>query len=307
MVSASSSDAQVNVIVTCYNQAGIIIEALNSVAVQTEQRFKLIVTDDGSTDDSVDRIGEWLRAYRGDALLVANPTNVGLPATLNRTLAHLTCRYTVVLNGDDTMAPDRLERQLDLFDSLPPEVGIVYSQIRMVDAAGIPTGDRYPKTADPPQGDILNELVEGIDLGMPALMVRTAVFDVIGPWDESLIADDYDLILRVARAGFQFVYLPICAVNYRVTESSMTRSRHAALIVDRVKALEKLIGVTDDLDRRINARVEDLISALPMAGGHAPERRSLAWRQLRRRPTKRAARILVEAVTGWDLRRRANK
>lgn len=52
-------------------------------------------------------------------------------------------------------------------------------------------------------------------IGMPQAMVRREVFDTIGSWDDSLVAEDFDFYLRVAAACCEFAYLDELIVNYR--------------------------------------------------------------------------------------------
>ena len=113
------------VVVTTYNQEQWIEQALDSVAAQTEQRLQLIVTDDGSHDGSCERISNWIERNDCGGVLVASERNVGLPAVLNLALPLFEGEYVVVLNGDDWMDPERIERQAEFLDQADDAVGLV--------------------------------------------------------------------------------------------------------------------------------------------------------------------------------------
>lgn len=111
-------------VVTCYNQADLVLQALESVKYQIGefgrgQAFQLIVTDDGSTDGSPDVIRGWLE--RNQSLfervdLLFREENGGICVNYVEALRHIRGERFLVLNGDDLLAPwdafemtDRLE------------------------------------------------------------------------------------------------------------------------------------------------------------------------------------------------------
>jgi glycosyltransferase involved in cell wall biosynthesis len=299
MHNTSPHGARVTVVVTSYNQEHWIEQALDSVAEQTERSVQLIVTDDGSTDGSCERIQRWLAEHDVPGELVASEHNIGLPAMLNRALPLFRGQYVVVLNGDDWMAPDRLELQAAALDGAPAGVGLVYSDLRVVDADGVPTGEIYPDSSvERREGAVLRHIIAHPMVGMPSVMVRRDVFDRIGPWDERLIADDYDFLLRVAAAGFEFMYLPALIINYRQYGSSLTGGRAPALAEGRIQALRKLVGRDRETDRAIFRRMEGLVVSLHGGGYDRQRTRAHVRYVVRRAPSRRLVRVLVENQLG---------
>jgi glycosyltransferase involved in cell wall biosynthesis len=287
------------VVVTSYNQEQWIEQALDSVSAQTEQRLQLIVTDDGSQDGSCERISQWIERYDPGAVLVASEHNVGLPAVLNLALPLFEGEYVVVLNGDDWMDPDRIERQAEFLDRAGDDVSLAYCDLRVVDAEGTATGEMFPPPdVERREGNVLHHLIAHPMIGMPSVMVRREVFDVIGPWDEALVADDFDFLLRVAAAGFEFGYLAEQLVNYRQYGTSLTGGRSAELIESRFLALRKLVGTSDEADRLILRRMEGLVVALHGVGYERRRTRAHIRFVLRRAPSRRLARIWVESRLG---------
>lgn len=286
---------RVTVIVTSYNQADLIGQALDSVAAQTERDLQLIVTDDGSTDGSRAAIEAWLARNDFQGTLVAVDQNVGLPAMLNRALPLIQGDLVVVLNGDDWMEPDRLSVQAAALDDAPEEVGLVYSDLREVDADGFPTGDIFPPlTVERREGDVLLHIIQQPMIGMGSVMWRRAVLDQIGRWDESLVADDFDFLLRVAAAGYEFRYVPAIILNYRHVATSLTSARGAELAEGRIVALQKLVGRDGEIDSAILRRVEGLAVALHgMGHDRRATRRHLAF-VVRHAPTRASVRALTE-------------
>lgn len=103
-------------VVTCYNQADVVIHMLESVKYQIRkfgqgQAFQLIVTDDGSTDDSCKVIDGWLREngklfVKIDRLF--RKENAGICVNYVEALRHVEGERFVAVNGDDLIAPYNL-------------------------------------------------------------------------------------------------------------------------------------------------------------------------------------------------------
>jgi glycosyltransferase involved in cell wall biosynthesis len=286
----------VTVIVTFFNQERWVYQALDSVLNQTEQDLQLIVADDGSLDGTRCAIERWRRHNGGTGEPVLATANGGLPALLNRASMLARGRYVMVLNGDDWLDKERARHQADALDSLPDTTGVVYSDLRVVDIHGEPTGDTFPPIDQVrAEGQLLHRLITGPLFGMPCVMFRRSILDLVGAWDETLPADDFDFLLRVAAAGFEFAYLPATETNYRRYDGSMTGSRNAELAEGRIAALLKLYGRDATTNHLIDRRVHDLANALHSMGfDRSVTSRRLRW-VVRHKPSRRAIRSTIES------------
>ena len=296
MTIEATEGPRVSVIVTFFNQEQWVDQALDSVAAQTEQSYQLIVADDGSTDGTRDRSQAWRVRHGQLGELVFPESNGGLPALLNLALPLLRGQFVMVLNGDDWLDPQRLQHQADALEHAPLSVGLVYSDLRVVDLDGKPTGAVFPPLElGRPEGHLLASLISGPLFGMPCVMFRRSILEAIGPWDEALIADDFDFLLRVAAAGFEFAYAPFTDTNYRQYGTSLTGSRNAALADGRIAALLKIRGRDPATDRLIDRRVGGLAIALHSAGYDLPTTRRRLRQAVRNHPTKRVIRATIES------------
>lgn len=218
----------VSVLVTTYNHARYVEEALDSLRRQTSGNFEVIIIDDASTDGSADVIAAWLARTGYRAQFVRNPVNRGICANRNAALARASGVFVCSLSGDDSYEPDRIERQLACFLAQPERVAAVYSDMLVVDADGKPMGrsflTRMLNGASPPQGELFSRLLAGNFLPAPAVMVRRSAIAVVGGYDEDLVYEDLDMWLRLS-FRFGFVYLPGLLVRYRMHANSMSSSR----------------------------------------------------------------------------------
>lgn len=109
-------------VVPAFNRARVVLEALDSIAAQTLPPTKLIVVDDGSTDDTADRIERWLGAGQlpFDARLIRQ-ANAGPSAARNRAAAEANgCDLLAFLDSDDLWPADYLSRMVEAMAASPP-------------------------------------------------------------------------------------------------------------------------------------------------------------------------------------------
>jgi glycosyltransferase involved in cell wall biosynthesis len=106
-----------------YNGAPYLGEAIESVLAQTHEPVELIVVDDGSTDGS----GAIAGAY-GPRLRCIRQERGGMAAARNRAVEAASGDFFAFLDADDRFPPDKLERQLEIFEQ-NPELDVVYGHV----------------------------------------------------------------------------------------------------------------------------------------------------------------------------------
>lgn len=260
----------VSVIICCYNHATYVEQALESVLSQSIRPSQLIITDDASTDTSAAIIESWIDRRWPSAEFLRNDVNVGLPATLNSALARVRGDFVVIMAADDWMTPDRLETQIGTFASSSDRVGMVYSDMIEVDEHGVPTGQRWfdPDRMGPPaSGDLFEKMIERAFMAAPTVMTRVDIVRQAGPYDVTLVAEDYDMFLRLSRlAEWEYIETPL--VNYRVLSSSLSRSDHFKqnLRAGRIRMLRKHMNVSETTDLVIAERTAKMAESLYKEG-----------------------------------------
>jgi glycosyltransferase involved in cell wall biosynthesis len=116
--------ASISVVVPFFNRDATILTALESVACQTLRPERLIVVDDGSTDDGRPKVERWLIAHRDhiNGQLIHQP-NRGVSAARNRgLLAAGDCSRLAFLDSDDCWPDDFLARASEVLDACPAAV-----------------------------------------------------------------------------------------------------------------------------------------------------------------------------------------
>lgn len=217
----------VTAIAVCYNHARFVVECLDSIRNQTYPNVQIIIMDDCSRDDSVGIIRDWIERNGVECNFVAHEQNQGVCRTFNEAFELAKGEYISLIATDDSWLPDKLSRQVAIMEALPDDVGIVYSDAYQMDERG----QRLPEMfigphrqfETVPEGDLREYLV--IDNFIPAMttLIRRAVYNRVGRYDERLVFEDWDFWLRAA-CHFRFAYSPHPSANYRILETSMVRT-----------------------------------------------------------------------------------
>lgn len=104
----------VSVVVPTYNQPALLEQALASVFAQTFTDYEVVVVNDGSTDDTAQR----LEAY-GDRIRLINQANKGIGVARNRGLDEARGRFIATLDHDDIWRPEKLAVQVKFMQDHP--------------------------------------------------------------------------------------------------------------------------------------------------------------------------------------------
>lgn len=261
----------VSVVIASFNHEQYLTKSLESVASQTVLPEQLIITDDGSADESVEQIRAWVDQNWPEAECLISNVNRGLPATLNKVVPSLQGDFAIVMSADDLMVPNRIELQLQAFAEGGAGVGMVYSDMTEIDEFGQPTGQRWfdldRMGPAPGSGDLFGVMIRRACMAAPTVMVRRQLLQSVGPYDESLVAEDYDMFLRLSRRA-TWMYIEEPLVNYRVLDSSLSRSstflEHRRN--GRIKLLRKHVGASPQTDLIIADRTAQMATSLYLDG-----------------------------------------
>jgi glycosyltransferase involved in cell wall biosynthesis len=216
----------VTAFVICYNHARFVVEALESVRTQDYADKELLVIDDCSTDNSVEVIRDWARRTGFPCRIVAHECNVGLVRTINEVVTLARGEFLATVTADDRWLPSRLSSHMDAFSRLPADCAVVYSDAAVIDEHGSRIAPSFIAIhlgeQPPPTGDIFENLLRGNFIPVVSTTVRAAAFKAVGPYDESLAYEDYDMWLRMS-ARFRFHFVPGAPAEYRRVRNSLSQ------------------------------------------------------------------------------------
>ena len=222
---------QVSVIITTYNRAVMVTEAVESVLAQEMTDFELIVVDDGSTDETEERLSIF-----GSRLKYYQQENAGVSAARNRGLEFSTAPLVAFLDSDDLWLPAKLQVQHNYMME-HPEVHICQTEeIWWRNGQRVNPKKHHRK----PSGEIFRRSLNLCLVSPSAVMMRRELFERVGYFDEELpAAEDYDLWLRVS-VEYPVPLLPHPLVIKRGGHLDQLSAR-SGIDRYRIKALEKLL------------------------------------------------------------------
>jgi glycosyltransferase involved in cell wall biosynthesis len=183
----------VAIITPYFNTGPIFGETIASLRAQSLQQWEWVVVDDGSDDPQALEVLAQLREHGDPRVRVIAQPNRGLPAARNAGVAASSAPLLFFLDSDDLLAPTALEQLAWLLHSdARPAFATAWQRIFGAESLewqrGFESRDHF----------LFENMVA------PTVMIRRAVFEAVGGFDESLTQglEDYELWLRCASQGF---------------------------------------------------------------------------------------------------------
>ena len=201
-------------IVPVYNRPRLVLEALNSIASQTSPPAKLIVVDDGSTDDTAESVEQWMDTTEmaSQKHLIRQP-NAGPGPARNRAVVEAAgCDLLACLDSDDLWPADYLQRMTSAMGAQRAAVAASCDRLRTF-TSSIP--DQF-FCARVLEGQATAELFDGYCPNPSSTVVTADAFHKVGGFDGRYrFFEDHDLFLRLSLLG-SWVYVPGAPVIYRL-------------------------------------------------------------------------------------------
>ena len=122
------------VILPAYNAEKTLGRAIRSILNQTYQSIQLIISDDCSDDESVEIIEKWIEENALDVTFIKNDKNLGICRNYNRALKFANGKYLQGAPQDDLFKPEKIEKQIAIFESLDESYAVVYSDASIIDS-----------------------------------------------------------------------------------------------------------------------------------------------------------------------------
>ena len=222
----------VSVIIPTYNRAHLIGMAVQSVLEQSYQDFEIIVVDDASTDNT----GEVVRSFKDERIrYIRHKKNKGAAAARNTGIKAARGEYIAFQDSDDKWLPEKLEKQMKVFENAPLEVGVVYTGfLRIANDKKIYIPSSWVTQKE---GSIHKELLKGNFVTTQSIVTCKECFEKAGMFDERLPRlQDWELVLRLSKYyDFKCIDEPLLTSPY--TSDSISANNEAL-----IKALKLILS-----------------------------------------------------------------
>lgn len=206
--------APVSVVIPAYNSAAMVCDAVDSILGQTVPPAEVIVIDDGSSDDTAERVG----AY-GDRVLYRRQANAGPSAARNHGVSLCAGPLVAFLDADDVWHPRKLELQMRHMEG-ERDLGLLATDHFDWPAAAFPEA---PTATAPVSPVTWEQLVIKATILTSSILVRRDVLARAGEFDSSLCGpEDRDMFLRLAEVT-RLAKLNVPLIGYRDAPGSLTK------------------------------------------------------------------------------------
>jgi glycosyltransferase involved in cell wall biosynthesis len=212
--------AKVDVIIPAFNAAHYLPTAIESVVSQTFDDWRILLVDDGSTDNTAEVVAPFLDRL-GSKISYIKQNNRGLPAARNTAIRASTAEFLALLDADDVWLPCRLAESLKTLADRP-QAGLAYGLVTNIDPEGR-LGTTFEGNRRYAEGHIAPYIyMRKVELPCPTMTFRRKCVDEVGLFDETMRAtEDRDLWLRIA-LRYEVAFVPKVIAHYRTSPGSMS-------------------------------------------------------------------------------------
>ncbi len=239
---------KVTIIIPNWNTQRWLPGCLDGLRAQHFRDFRIILVDNGSTDDSV----AFVRLQYPEVEILSFTENRGFAVAVNAGIQQANTEYVVLLNPDTAPQPDWLANLVETIANSPSEVAALASKMlslknpNIIDDAG-DTLSWYGSARKRGVGQPAREYNEAADVFSTcagAALYRRCFLTEIGGFDEDFgsYLEDIDLGLRGRLLGYRYLYVPDAQILHQSHGAGIARSRYVYLMTrNRLSLLVKNI------------------------------------------------------------------
>lgn len=230
----------VSVVIGTYNSSQFIVETLDSVRNQSYKNIELIITDDGSSDDTISICRKWIDLNKDtlkNAEILTVEKNTGIPANCNRGISVAKGDWIKLFAGDDILHEECIRLNVGYVKSKNyPNIILISNLIKFLDGT-----DHHKGTIIKPH--TISVLKEGID---PSTQLKFVLRHYIGNTPSVFIAkkileevkfderipfmEDRPFAINAIKMGYLYEYMDEVTAYYRISASSLFTSNDKRVV-----------------------------------------------------------------------------
>jgi GT2 family glycosyltransferase len=237
----------VTALIPAFEAQAFVEEAVCSALAQDypADLLDVVVVDDGSTDATAAIVQRLVDEHPGRVRLIRQE-NRGLVGAVNRAAEAAEGELLALLDADDLWPPDKIRRQVELL-ARRPDVGLVYTDMRVIDADGNVLDDSWLAGNRPPQDREVARFLEQNSVTASSVVVRAALRDALFPIPDELPWADWWLGVRAAQVS-RVAYLAEPKTLYRFHGANMSLGSQGDV---RLRELRKALSLQRYFLRRL--------------------------------------------------------
>ena len=216
-----SHKRSIDILLATYNGQDYLGEQIDSILAQSNQDWRLVIRDDGSADNTLSIIKDYVSRYPDKIGFIEDEgSHLGASLNFQRLLENSAAEYIMFCDQDDVWLPRKIERTLNLLKATekeyPNKPVLVHTDLRVVDSR-LKTIARstwryqgtFPEIGNDPDKVVLQNVATGC-----TIMINQKAKDASMPIPKEAIMHDWWIVINVAKHG-RIVYIPDQLVLYR--------------------------------------------------------------------------------------------
>ena len=219
-----SSVPAISVVLPCWNAAGTLARAIESIRRQTFEDWEMVVVDDGSTDQSRE-VARAAAKQDGRIRLLELPHR-GIVQALRAGCEAARGQVIARMDADDISEPRRFAMQVELLES-DSRIGLVGTQVWEMGSCGAELGRRdYLEWLNSlsTHDEITRNIFIECPIAHPTFVMRKEALEDVGGYQDNGWAEDYDLIHRLNLAGYRFGNVPEMLLGWSEAPGRLSRT-----------------------------------------------------------------------------------
>ncbi len=242
---------KVSIIIPVYNCAKYIEKTINSIKKQTYSNIEVILIDDGSTDDSLEKCKEMAK---NQDIKVIHQENFGAPSARNKGIDVCSGQYILLFDSDDILLPTAIEKMVERYQK--DNLDLVIGKTIKIDAYGRKIGDKISKPAiETHENELfLYDPFPGNKLYKAEIIKTNNI-----RFGNVRIGQDLNFYLKYCAYVKKYKCINDTVSKYRVLENSISRTYSFKIfdIVESYNDIEKFYKknnlLTDDITKVLNS------------------------------------------------------
>lgn len=242
----------ISVVIPVFNRKEYITDAVKSVISQSYRNWEIILVDDGSSDGSIEICQDLASDHEKISFYSRDRAPKGAPTCRNIGISHSKGEYVQFLDSDDTLFPDKFQRQLDMIKSSKEAVDIIHGSF--IEKREDNGKERVIITRSFEQPHM--NLIFSLGNTCANLFSKNGLEQVNGWSEDRKSGQEPDLMFRMYKSGVNTIVDSIPSTFIRVLQGGITISnqdqnyvRYAEYIFDVYEYLKlnKLILNQEDI------------------------------------------------------------
>lgn len=240
----------VSIIAICHKHAPYVIETLDSIRNQTHSDIELIIINNVK-DECEKIINDWIQKYKVNCLFIQNDQPKTVTQNCNIGINYCNGKYFQVISCDDVLLPQKIEKQVDLFETLDEKYACVYSDEEKINENGeilvVDTlfQDRLKKynLSCMPKGNLILYFSEVAFISPVSTLYKTKIVKDLNGFDENFFIEDWPLYLKLSKNHYYFNYVNEVLVKYRILSNSLSHARTWKYHFEHLRIYTKYIDI----------------------------------------------------------------